>query len=171
MPERPDLPPAQAVEAQRTVAKEILDNFLDEVEASLCLVVDLAGQVVVASSGHQEADATIVASLSASQFTANQRLASLVGDTEFTSLLHQGSSRSVFVAGLGGPALFVVVFREAPLASMTRVKTEEVMGRLRPSLRALMPTGFGRADHESGEDTDWARAMEKEIERVLGEGA
>jgi predicted regulator of Ras-like GTPase activity (Roadblock/LC7/MglB family) len=171
VPEWPDVPPAGAVDAQRRVAQEILDSFLAETDASLGMVVDHAGQIVLSSLRHEGPDTTIVASLSAAQFAANRRLASLVGEPEFRSLLHQGSSRSVFMAGLGGPAIFVAVFREVPLASETRLRAGEVIERLRDLVHVLMPTGFAPGEQDRGADTEWAQAMEREIERVLGEGA
>ena len=85
-----------------------LGEFLVQTGARLALVIDEAGRVLVASGSPGKLDPTAFASVCAAHFEANVQLASLVGEPELKTLLHQGERTSIYIAGVGGAVLAVV---------------------------------------------------------------
>jgi len=78
-----------------------LQRFLRESHARCALLVDRAGQLVTtvgeAPSG-SAFDVTAFASLTAADFSANDQLARLIGERDFSTLFHQGEKESMFLA-------------------------------------------------------------------------
>jgi hypothetical protein len=70
-----------------------LQRFLHESNARSALLVDRSGQLVATVGESPHFDPTAFATLTAADFSANDQLARLIGETEFSSLFHQGEPR------------------------------------------------------------------------------
>src|SRR5688572_31476644 len=71
-----------------------LQQFLYDSNARCALLVDRSGQLVATVGEQPRFDPTAFATLTAADFSANDQLARLIGETEFSSLFHQGEQRS-----------------------------------------------------------------------------
>ena len=67
-----------------------LQRFLYESNARCALLVDRTGQLVATVGEQPRFDPTAFATLTAADFSANDQLARLIGETDFNSLFHQG---------------------------------------------------------------------------------
>ncbi|HJU66320.1 MAG TPA: roadblock/LC7 domain-containing protein, partial [Gemmatimonadaceae bacterium] len=67
-----------------------LQQFLYDSNARCALLVDRNGQLVATVGDQPRFDPTAFATLTAADFSANDQLARLIGETEFNSLFHQG---------------------------------------------------------------------------------
>lgn len=113
-----------------------LQRFLRESQARCALLVDRAGQLVTtvgetpAASGF---DATAFASLTAADFSANDQLARLIGERDFSTLFHQGERESMFLADVARRLILVVLFDNRTTLGLVRLKlrgvVEELTGR------------------------------------------
>jgi hypothetical protein len=68
----------------------ILSTLLYEANARCALLVDRTGQLVTTVGEQPNFDSAAFASLTAADFSANDQLASLIGEEDFSSLFHQG---------------------------------------------------------------------------------
>lgn len=150
-----------------TDARQALGEFLDGTAATLALVVDPAGRVVLAAGNPGAVDPTSFASVCAAHFEANLQLASLVGEPEFKTLLHQGTLSSVHLASVGRLALLAVIYEGTQLLEDVGSRGSELAGRLHEPVRDIL--AGGGADSK-GLGSDWVDAVENEIERLFKEG-
>ena len=148
-------------------ARQALADYLESSPASLALVIDPAGRVVLASGNPGAVDPTAFASVCAAHFEANLQLASLVGEPEFKTLLHQGNEASIYLASVGREALLAIVYEGTQLLEDVGADGIELAGRLRDPVRDILSGGGGET---RGLGSDWVNAVENEIERLFKEG-
>ena len=77
-----------------------ITRFLGETGARSALLVDRSGQLVTTVGEALPFDPMTFATLTAADFSANDQLARLIGETDFTTLFHQGERESMYVAEL-----------------------------------------------------------------------
>ena len=81
-----------------TSITESLKRFLGETKSLCALLVDRSGQLVTTVGEAPGLDTTTFATLTAADYSANDQLAKLVGENDFSSLFHQGEKDSIYVA-------------------------------------------------------------------------
>lgn len=92
----------------------VLDAALDELiarsEASLVIVVDEAGFIITSRGATEQFDITSIGALAAGVFAANQGIAGLVHESDFSSVYQQGQNFSLLVQNVDGSCRLVIVF-------------------------------------------------------------
>ena len=107
-----------------------MERLLQESNAHCAMLVDRGGQLL-SQAGEQPAfDTTTFATLTAADFSANDQLARLLGETEFSSLFHQGEKESMLVCDVARRAILIVLFDSRTTLGLVRL-------RLRPSVDDL----------------------------------
>ena len=82
-----------------------------------------------------------MAALAAGSFAANEAIAGLVGESNFSSIYQQGEHHSLLVGNVGGNLLLVVIFK-----ATTSVGRSEILRRLdRPD--GCLPIGKSPRSH------------------------
>lgn len=108
-----------------------LRRFLDETGSMCAMLVDRSGQLITTvGAAPPGLDAETFATLTAADFGANDQLARILGETEFSSLFHQGERESVYVADVARRLILVVVFDSRTSVGLVRLK-------LRPEVEEL----------------------------------
>jgi predicted regulator of Ras-like GTPase activity (Roadblock/LC7/MglB family) len=96
---------------------EELDRALQELllkcEGSAALIIDKGGFLITQVGEGRKFDSTTLAALSAASFAATQGIASLVSETNFTSVYQQGDSFSLLVLNVDEYSLLTIVFKAA----------------------------------------------------------
>jgi len=90
--------------------QSILSAFLGESNARTALIVDRTGQMVATVGEAPTFDPTAFASLTAADFSANDQLARMLGESEFGALFHQGERESMYLADIARRVILVVLF-------------------------------------------------------------
>jgi len=102
--------------------------------ARSALLVDRSGQLVTTVGESLSFDPTTFATLTAADFSANDQLARLIGETDFTTLFHQGERESMYVADIARRLILVVLFDNRTPIGLVRLKmkpaVEELTGHL-----------------------------------------
>jgi predicted regulator of Ras-like GTPase activity (Roadblock/LC7/MglB family) len=110
-----------------------LQRFLYGTNAKCALLVDRTGQLVATVGEPPQFDPTAFATLTAADFSANDQLARLVGETDFSTLFHQGERESMFLADVARRVILVVLFDNRTTLGLVRLRmkrTVEELGRL-----------------------------------------
>ena len=132
------------------------------------LLIDRNGQLVASAGRGAGLDATTFGSLAAADFAANEQLAALLGEREFSSLSHQGAARSVHLADVGRRAILALLFDDTVTLGLVRIRARRAL----PALAALVEEAFTRADTPAATLPDlgagWADEAEGEIDRLFG---
>ncbi|MBA3466902.1 MAG: roadblock/LC7 domain-containing protein [Gemmatimonadaceae bacterium] len=109
---------------------ESLKRFLSETSATFALLVDRSGQLVTTVGDAPNLDTTTFATLTAADFSANDQLARLVGETDFSSLFHQGENESIYVADVARRLLLVIIFDSRTTVGLVRLRMKDEIDEL-----------------------------------------
>jgi len=106
---------------------EYLNELLRESDARSAMVVDRTGQLVANAGEALKFDATVFASLTAADFSANDQLAKMIGEREFASLFHQGKKESMYLADVGRRLILVVLFDQRTTVGLVRLRVKQTV--------------------------------------------
>lgn len=107
-----------------------VQRFLRETGARSALLVDRSGQLVATVGEPPAFDAVAFASLTAADFSANDQLAQLIGERDFTTLFHQGERESMYLADVARRVILVVLFDNRTTLGLVRLKLRAVVETL-----------------------------------------
>ena len=123
-----------------------LQKFLNDSNARCALLVDRSGQLVATVGEQPTFDPTAFATLTAADFSANDQLARLIGETEFNSLFHQGEQESMYLADVARRVILVVLFDNRTTLGLVRLKMKQTVDEL----TRLFEQVFARAQSQQG---------------------
>ena len=118
-----------------------LERFLQESNARCALLVDRTGQLVATVGEKPTFDPTAFATLTAADFSANDQLAKLIGEKEFSSLFHQGERDSMYLADVANRVILVVLFDGRTTLGLVRLKLKATVDELAKLFRAVFERG------------------------------
>jgi predicted regulator of Ras-like GTPase activity (Roadblock/LC7/MglB family) len=148
--------------------ERLLQSFLFESNARCTLLVDRTGQLITSAGEKPEFDSTSFASLAAADFSANDQLASMIGEQEFSSLFHQGEKESMYLADVAKRVILVVLFDNRTTLGLVRIKVKGLVRELSEIFREL----FERSGSEAAKsrlETAFVDEAEDEIDRLFGD--
>ena len=109
---------------------QALQRFLHETNARCALLVDRTGQLVATVGEQPNFDSTAFATLTAADFSANDQLAKLIGETDFSTLFHQGERESMYLADVARRVILVVLFDNRTTLGLVRLKMKGTVDEL-----------------------------------------
>jgi predicted regulator of Ras-like GTPase activity (Roadblock/LC7/MglB family) len=146
----------------------VLQAFLYDSNARCTLLVDRTGQLVTTAGEKPEFDTVAFASLAAADFSANDQLATMIGETEFSSLFHQGERESMYLADVARRVILVVLFDNRTTLGMIRIKVKAVVRELGEVFREIFDRS-GTARPSAHMEAGFADEAEDEIDRLFGD--
>ena len=141
---------------------ESLNRFLYESNARCALLVDRSGQLVATVGEQPKFDPTAFATLTAADFSANDQLAKLIGESDFNSLFHQGEKESMYLADVARRVILVVLFDNRTTLGLVRLKMRQTVD----DLSKLFDEVFARGQSGAGQPNVLADA-DDEIDRLF----
>jgi predicted regulator of Ras-like GTPase activity (Roadblock/LC7/MglB family) len=147
---------------------KMLQAFLYDSNARCALLVDRAGQLVTTSGEKPEFDSVAFASLAAADFSANDQLATMIGETEFSSLFHQGERESMYLADVARRVILVVLFDNRTTLGMIRIKVKGVVRELSEVFHEIFARS-GTAQAAVHMEAGFTDEAEDEIDRLFGD--
>jgi len=151
----------QETEFQRIRA--ILAKMQNDLRAQLVLLINRSGQPIVISGPAENIDCTALASLAAANLAATDGLANIVGEREFSVLVHQGSRRSLFISDLLKRFSLVLVFDANASSGLVRYKCKRTTLLLEDVIRE-----FQRRIEKAESVMSIPQFSDEEIEELLG---
>ena len=118
-----------------------LQAFLRDSNARCALLVDRTGQLVATVGEAPKFDPTTFATLTAADFSANDQLAKLIGENDFSSLFHQGEKESMYLADVARRVILVVLFDNRTTLGLVRLKTKDCVTELTKLFEAVFARG------------------------------
>src|SRR4029078_7672621 len=88
----------------------VLHELLRKSEANMALLVEKAGYLIHQCGNPGQLDTTTFATLGSNAYNAVQFMASLVNESNFTSMYQQGESYSTLMLNIDENSLLVIVF-------------------------------------------------------------
>jgi predicted regulator of Ras-like GTPase activity (Roadblock/LC7/MglB family) len=141
----------------------ILAKMQNELRAQLVLLISRSGQPIVISGPAENIDCTALASLAAANLAATDGLANIVGEREFSVLVHQGRRRSLFISDLMKRFSLVLVFDASASSGLVRYKCRRTTQLLEDVIR-----DFQRRIEKAEPVNGIPQFSDEEIEELLG---
>ena len=101
----------QLIEDDIRRCDEILRAFITSTDATAALIIDKGGFLITQQGDAHDFDLTTIGALASGAFMANQTIAGLVNETNFSSIYQQGENLSMFVTNVDEQSLLVVIFK------------------------------------------------------------
>ena len=141
----------------------ILAKMQNELRAQLVLLISRSGQPIVISGPAENIDCTALASLAAANLAATDGLANVVGEKEFSVLVHQGRQRSLFISDLLKRFSLVLLFDASASSGLVRYKCKRTTLLLEDVIR-----DFQRRIARDEPVMGVPQFTDEEIEELLG---
>ena len=142
---------------------ESLQRFLGECNARCALLVDRSGQLVATVGEQPRFDPTAFATLTAADFSANDQLARLIGETDFNSLFHQGERESMYLADVARRVILVVLFDNRTTLGLVRLKMKQIV----EDLTKLFEQVFARGNAGQPTQPNILAGADDEIDKLF----
>ncbi|MGQ0540050.1 MAG: roadblock/LC7 domain-containing protein [Gemmatimonadaceae bacterium] len=142
---------------------QMLERFLGDSKAKCALVVDRSGQLVTTVGEAPRFDATAFASLTAADFSANDQLARLIGETDFNTLFHQGDRESMLLADVARRVILVVLFDNRTTLGLVKLKLKGTVDQLSRQFATILT----RAAQPAGEVKPLLGNVDDEIDKLF----
>jgi len=146
----------------------LLQDFLYDSSARCALLVDRTGQLVTTAGEKPDFDTTAFASLAAADFSANDQLATMIGEHEFSSLFHQGEKESMYLADVARRVILVVLFDNRTTLGMIRIKVKALVKELGEIFRDMFERSAAQPQG-SRVEAAFVDEAEDEIDRLFGD--
>lgn len=121
-----------------------MERLLQESGAHCALLVDRGGQLLATAGDRPAFDATTFATLTAADFSANDQLARLLGEADFSSLFHQGERESMLLADVARRAILVVLFDARTTLGLVRLRLRASVDDLARVVHAMTARAAAR---------------------------
>ena len=145
-----------------TAITESLKKFLAETNSLCALLVDRSGQLVTTVGDSPGLDTTTFATLTAADYAANDQLAKLVGETDFSSLFHHGA-KSIYVADVARRLLLVTIFDSRTTVGLVRLKMKDEIDEL----TLLVDRVFSRGRQGAAPQQQLLKGADDEIDKLF----
>jgi predicted regulator of Ras-like GTPase activity (Roadblock/LC7/MglB family) len=139
-----------------TTIQELLKNS----NATSVLLLDKTGQLISSTGEPPEFDMYSFASLCAADFEANAQLAKLIGEKDFSTLYHQGSNESMYLARVENNIILVVLFDKRTTLGLVRLRTKKAVDNLETVIRQL----YDKLEYENEELNEFGEEFAAEAE-------
>jgi predicted regulator of Ras-like GTPase activity (Roadblock/LC7/MglB family) len=137
-----------------------LEELLKNSNATSVLLLDKTGQLISNLGEPPEFDMHSFASLCAADFEANAQLAQLIGEKDFSTLYHQGSNESMYLARVEKNIILVILFDKRTTLGLVRLRAKKAVDNLATILRRL----YDKLEYENEELNEFGEEFAAEAE-------
>ena len=143
-----------------------MNGLLRETNVKSLILVDRNGQVVANVGEPPQFDPQAFASLTAADFSANDQLAKMIGEHEFSSLFHQGEKESMYLADVARRVILVALFDSRTTLGLVRLKVKGTV----EILTKVFEDMFNRSGTQSAKVEGFGtKEAEDEIDKLFGD--
>jgi len=117
-------------------------------------LIDKNGRLLAQAGEADVVDTTTLASLTAGIVAATSGLAQLLGEREFSALVHEGAQESLHVSMVAGEAILVVLFDRQSSLGLVRLRVKKAAEEIARTFATIGTQGDRAAGDELGQITD-----------------
>ena len=108
----------------------ILQTLMRSAGSRSVMLIDKTGQLINSIGEPPGFDVTSFSSLAAADFAANAQLAEMVGEKDFATLVHQGTTESLYLSMIANRVILVVLFDRKTSLGLVRLKARRASDEL-----------------------------------------
>jgi predicted regulator of Ras-like GTPase activity (Roadblock/LC7/MglB family) len=110
--------------------QDVLERLMADAGSAAVVLIGRDGQSLAAAGAARALDLVSMAALAASGFGSTAPLAQLLGEREFSVLIHEGVRQSLHVSVVDDATILIAVFDERTTLGMVRVFAREAARKL-----------------------------------------
>jgi len=148
---------------------QILRKLRVESDASVVLLVDKNGQRIASVGDVEALDMTALASLTTGNVAATDGLARILGEREFSVLLHEGEKENIHVSIVGRRVILVVIFSDRSSLGLVRLRVRQAAAELDRAFREIAERMEREPVLHSGIEPLLAEITDEDIDRLFSE--
>lgn len=145
--------------AINTILQELLKNS----NSASVILLDKTGQLISSLGEPPQFDMHSFASLCAADFEANAQLAILIGEKDFSTLYHQGSNESMYLARVEQNIILVILFDKRTTLGLVRLRAKKAVDNLDTVLKRL----YGKLEYENEENSEFNEEFVQQAEMEI----
>lgn len=149
--------------------QSVLRKLKAESGASVVLLVDKNGQRIASVGDVEALDMTALASLTAGNVAATDALARILGEREFSVLLHEGEKENIHVSIVGRRVIVVVIFSDRSSLGLVRLRVRQAAAELDGAFREIAERMEREPVLHSGIEPLLAEITDEDIDRLFSE--
>ena len=149
--------------------QQVLRKLRVESDASVVLLVDKNGQRIASVGDVDALDMTALASLTAGNVAATDGLARILGEREFSVLLHEGEKENIHVSIVGRRVILVVIFSDRSSLGLVRLRVRQAAAELDVAFRDIAERMEREPVLHSGIEPLLAEITDEDIDRLFSE--
>ena len=149
----------------------VLSDLLKSSNSRSTLLIDRTGQLISKVGMPPDFDMMSFASLCAADFEANNQLAQLIGEKDFSTLYHQGAEESMYLSKIIRDVILVVLFDKGTTLGLVRLRVKRAVGELSTIVESL----FQKLEYRNEEydkplmDDEFTKEVEAEIDSLFAD--
>ena len=150
----------------------VMSDLLKSSNSRSSLLIDRTGQLITNVGTPPDFDVVAFASLCAADFEANNQLAALIGEKDFSTLYHQGVEDSMYLARIARDVILVVLFDKSTTLGLVRLRVKRAVDELSNIVERL----FEKLEYRNEEydeqplvDQEFADGIESEIDKLFAD--
>lgn len=125
----------QLLEEDIQALDKVLREFLSRSDATTALIVDKGGFLITHQGDATEFDLTTISALASGAYLANQTIANLIQEENFSSVYQQGEKFSLLATNVDENCLLLVVFRAQIGVGVVKFYAAKIRERIAQQLR------------------------------------
>ncbi len=111
-----------------------LTKLIDKARLDCALLINKSGRMLTSQSESGDIDKTALSALVVGSFVSTTNIANMLGETEFTSMYHQGSRKHIRVSLVDENTLLTVIFDNRTTLEKVKQYTKQASEELRETL-------------------------------------
>ena len=140
----------------------ICNSLCTGAKARAVFMIDKNGQLMASAGDVVEIDVTSLASLVAGEIAATGGLAQLMGEKEFSNLLHEGAKDHLYLSLVSSRAILVLIFDNRTSLGLVRLRVRKCTEEM-----AKVFDQIQKRSEESGQDTPLAEITDDDIDNLF----
>jgi predicted regulator of Ras-like GTPase activity (Roadblock/LC7/MglB family) len=130
--------------------------------------VDRNGQQLAAVGDVEDLDITALASLAAGNVAATDSLARLIGESDFSTLFHEGEKDNLHLSVVGGKVILVVIFDVRSSLGLVRLRVKKYSGELAAALELMRQRSAKARSGKMAATSPFAEITDEDIDSLFG---
>jgi predicted regulator of Ras-like GTPase activity (Roadblock/LC7/MglB family) len=149
--------------------QKILRRLRQEADAGIVLLVDKNGQRIASVGDVDSLDMTALASLTAGNVAATDGLARVLGEREFSVLLHEGEKENIHLSIVAGKVILVVIFADRSSLGLVRLRVRQATAEVANAFREINERMQREPVLHSAIEPLLAEITDEDIDRLFSE--
>jgi len=145
----------------------VLDRLRQDANAKVAFLIDKNGQQLAAAGHLDGLDPTSLAALTAGNVAATDGLAKLLGETEFSTLFHEGEHDNLHINVVSGRAILVVIFDERSSLGLVRLRVKKSSTELSTILEDIVARSRAQRSSAVGSHAQFAEITDDDIDALF----